>query len=148
MSHLYWHRGFESELKKQGIKATKAQLKKVYDAFTERDETAEPVILSQSAKGVQYEPDSELCDYEHVPLKEDIQEYFEREVLPYVSDAWIDHEKTVVGYEISFTKYFYKYKPLRSLEEITADILALEEETEGLLQEIIETEGEIEHEKG
>ena len=62
----------------------------------------------------------------------------EREVLPHVPDAWVDHNKTKVGYEINFTKYFYEYKPLRPLAEIRADILALEKETEGLLSEVIE----------
>jgi len=87
---------------------------------------------------VEYEPDPELRDTENVPLKEEVQEYFEREVLPHVPDAWIDSDKTVTGYEISFTKYFYQYQPLRSLDEIKADIFALEQETEGLLQDIIE----------
>ena len=82
-------------------------------------------------------PDSKLRDYEKIPLKEDIQAYFEREVLPHVPDAWMDRNKDRVGYEISFTKYFYEYQPLRSLEEIKADILALEAETDGLLGEIL-----------
>ncbi len=64
-----------------------------------------------------------LRDNENVPLKEDIREYFEREVLPHVHDAWIDESKTVKGYEINITKSFYKYKPLRSLEEIRMEIL-------------------------
>ena len=60
-----------------------------------------------------------------------------REVLPHVPDAWVDEKKTKIGYEINFTKYFYEYKPLRSLEEIRADILALEEQTDGLIKEVI-----------
>ncbi|MDJ0902082.1 MAG: class I SAM-dependent DNA methyltransferase [Xenococcus sp. MO_188.B8] len=82
-------------------------------------------------------PDKNLRDYENIPfLREDangnlvpqtIEEYFEREVLPHVPDAWIDEKKTKTGYEINFTKYFYEFKPLRSLAEIRADILALEE---------------------
>ncbi len=84
-----------------------------------------------------YEADPELRDTENVPLKESIEEYFACEVLPHVPDAWINHEKTMKGYEILFTKYFYKYQPLRSLEEITTDILALEKETEGLLHRIV-----------
>jgi type I restriction enzyme M protein len=63
-----------------------------------------------------------------------------REVLPHVPDAWIDYDKRVRGYEISFTKYFYEFKPLRSLEEITADILAIESATEGVLTRIIHEE--------
>ncbi|KAB2810006.1 type I restriction-modification system subunit M [Phaeocystidibacter luteus] len=83
-------------------------------------------------------PDSSLRDTENIPLKEDIQSYMEREVLPHVHDAWVDEKKTNVGYEINFTKYFYQYKPLRSLEEIRADILALEEDTEELIKEVVE----------
>ncbi|MBI4743455.1 MAG: SAM-dependent DNA methyltransferase [Actinobacteria bacterium] len=82
-------------------------------------------------------PDSDLRDSENVPSKEDAEKYFEREVLPHLSDAWIDHGKTKVGYEINFTKYFYKYKPLRSLGEIRKDILALEAETDGMIKEVI-----------
>jgi len=82
-------------------------------------------------------PDSSLRDTENVPLKGDIQKYFEREVKPHVPDAWIDESRTKIGYEINFTKYFYEYKPLRSLEEITKDILVLENDTTGLLKEIL-----------
>jgi type I restriction enzyme M protein len=81
--------------------------------------------------------DSSLRDTENIPLLMDIEEYMQKEVLPHVSDAWIDHSKTNVGYEINFTKYFYQYKPLRSLEEIRADIMALEQETDGLLKNVI-----------
>lgn len=92
-------------------------------------------------------PDSDLRDYENIPFlveKEGklqqltIEEYFQREVLPHVPDAWIDESKTKTGYEINFTKYFYEFKPLRSLAEIRADILALEEETDGLIKEVID----------
>jgi type I restriction enzyme M protein len=82
--------------------------------------------------------DADLRDYENIPLKESIKEYFRREVLPHVPDAWIDEAKTKVGYEVNFTRYFYKYQPLRSLEEIHADILKMEQETEGMIHNIIE----------
>jgi type I restriction enzyme M protein len=82
-------------------------------------------------------PDSSLRDTENIPLLMDVEEYMHKEVLPHVPDAWIDHSKTNVGYEINFTKYFYTYKPLRSLGEIRADILALEQETDGLLKSVI-----------
>jgi type I restriction enzyme M protein len=82
-------------------------------------------------------PDTKLRDTENVPLKEDIYEYFEREVKPHVPDAWIDEDRTKIGYEINMNRYFYEYKPLRSLEEITKDILELEKESEGLLEEIL-----------
>lgn len=85
-----------------------------------------------------FKADSKQRDYEKIPLKQDIDAYFAKEVLPHIPDAWMDRSKDKVGYEISFTKYFYKYTPLRSLEEITADILALEKESEGLLEDIME----------
>lgn len=81
--------------------------------------------------------DSSLRDTENIPLKEDVKSYIDREVLPHVSDAWVDETKTRIGYEINFTKYFYQYKPLRSLDEIRKDILALEQETLGLINEVI-----------
>ena len=127
----------EKALKAEGFKLAAKDLKLIYDTFTEKDETAEAVIKKKTKAGVVYESDSELRDTENVPLKEDIQEYFNREVLPHVPDAWIDFEKTVRGYEISFTKYFYKFQPLRSLADIAADILALEAETEGVLKAVI-----------
>ena len=82
-------------------------------------------------------PDSSLRDTENIPLTMDIQEYMEKEVLPHVPDAWVDHSKTNIGYEVNFTKYFYQYKPLRSLEDIRKDIMAIEQETDGLLKEVI-----------
>ena len=88
---------------------------------------------------VEYEPDADLRDSEQVPLLEagGIAAFFRREVLPYVPDAWIDEGATKIGYEISFNRYFYRPQPLRTLEEIRADILALEKESDGLLGEII-----------
>ena len=88
---------------------------------------------------VEYEPDTELRDTEQVPFLEDggIEAFFRREVLPHAADAWIDPSKTVIGYEISFTRHFYKPQPLRTLQEIEADIRALEEETEGLLEDVL-----------
>jgi len=81
--------------------------------------------------------DSSLRDTENIPLKEDIKKYMKREVLAHVPDAWIDESKTNVGYEINFTKYFYEYKPLRSLEQIRADIFALEAETDSLIKNVV-----------
>ncbi|BEH09867.1 class I SAM-dependent DNA methyltransferase [Geobacter sulfurreducens subsp. ethanolicus] len=86
---------------------------------------------------VEYESDSELRDTENVPLKDEIHCYFLREVRPHVDEAWINIDQTKIGYEISFNKYFYQHKPLRSLEEVTRDILALEAETEGLLKKLV-----------
>ena len=81
--------------------------------------------------------DSSLKDIENVPMKEPIDNYFKREVLPFAPDAWYDKTKMKVGYEIAFNKYFYQYEGLRTLKDIAADILILEQETDGLLKEII-----------
>lgn len=86
---------------------------------------------------VQYEADSELRDSENVPLKDNIYRYFLKEVKPHVPEAWINMETVKFGYEISFNKYFYRHKPLRSIEEVTADILQLEQESDGLIREIL-----------
>ncbi len=86
---------------------------------------------------VEYESEYDLRDTENVPLKENIYDYFIREVRPHVEEAWINLNQTKIGYEISFNKYFYQHKPLRSLEKVTADILRLESETEGLLKKLV-----------
>jgi type I restriction enzyme M protein len=113
-------------------------LKSILDAITWKNEDAERVIKKTEKDGtIIYESDSDLRDNENVPLDQDINEYFEREVLQHIPDAWIDENKTVKGYEISFTRYFYNYIPPRSIEEITAEIFELEKETEGILNEII-----------
>lgn len=110
-----------------GLKKTCRSLLAVRDesAAIVRDNDGQPV------------PDSELRDFENVALKEDIDAYFAREVLPHVPDAWMDRRKDKVGYEISFTKYFYEYTPLRSTGDIAAELLKLDEETEDLLREIM-----------
>jgi type I restriction enzyme M protein len=99
------------------------------------------VVMSGKPCVVEYEPDSDLRDTEQVPLLEDdgIDAFVKREVLPYVPDAWVDADATKIGYEISFTRYFYTPAPLRTLDEIRADIEALEAETDGLLRQIITT---------
>ena len=113
-------------------------LKSITDAITWKNEDAERVIKKTEKEGtITYEADSDLRDTENVPLDQDIHEYFEREVLQHIPDAWIDESKTVKGYEISFTRYFYNYVPPRSIEEITAEIFQLEKETEGILNEIV-----------
>lgn len=89
----------------------------------------------QKAKG-EVLPDPDLRDYENVPLDEDIEEYFKREVIPHVPDAWIDHDKTKVGYEIPFTRHFYVYTPPRPLAEIDAELRELEAQIQKLLGEV------------
>ncbi|NER33231.1 MAG: SAM-dependent DNA methyltransferase [Oscillatoria sp. SIO1A7] len=146
--------------KKEEIKLIDKRKKLLQGRLAEADETAAPVIkkihkpgkvkpnplyglFEAEVKGkvctVEYEPDTNLRDSEQVPLLEEggIEAFFQGEVLPYLPDAWIDESKTQVGYEISFTRHFYKPAPMRTLEEIKADIYALERETEGLLEEIV-----------
>jgi type I restriction enzyme M protein len=81
-------------------------------------------------------PDSSLRDSERIPLSQDIEEYYEKEVKPHLPNSWMDSSKDKVGYEINFTKYFYKYKPLRSVEEILTDLHRLEQESDGLFNEL------------
>lgn len=128
----------DATLKKLAVKWKPKERKAFVEAVSWKDEEAEPVIKRLVDSKVEYESDAELRDYENIPVKQDVQQYFEKEVWPFVPDAWIDHSKTVKGYEVSFTKIFYKYQPLRSVAEITAEIVALEKETEGLLQNIID----------
>ncbi len=116
------------------IKVPASLFKAILMALAERDETAD---ICTDAKG-NPEPDPELRDYENVPLKEDVLAYFEREVLPHVPDAWIDHSKTKIGYEINFNRYFYKYTPPRPLEEIEADLKKIEQEIADMLAEVTE----------
>ncbi|MDX2302890.1 MAG: class I SAM-dependent DNA methyltransferase [Microscillaceae bacterium] len=125
-------------IKKLDLDIDSKGLKEILAAITWKNEDAERVIKKTEKDGtITYEADSDLRDTENVPLDQDIHEYFEREVLAHIPDAWIDESKTVKGYEISFTRYFYNYVPPRSIEEITAEILQLEKETEGILNEIV-----------
>jgi type I restriction enzyme M protein len=137
---------FEKVLKKtikaEGLTVAAPVYKAILAALSERDETAK---VCQDRQG-NPEPDSELRDTENVPLKEDITEYFEREVTPHVRDAWIsesvrdakDGAIGKVGYEINFNRYFYKYQPPRPLEEIEADIKAVEAEILAMLTSLEE----------
>lgn len=107
-----------------GIDMKSPLLKAILAALSEKDDAAD--ICVKNKKG-DIEPDPDLRDTENVPLKEDIHEYFEREVLPHVPAAWIDEEKTKIGYEVPFTRHFYKYQELRPSSEIKAEIQELEE---------------------
>ena len=118
--------------KEQALDIKGPILKTIWQALSERDEQAE---ICKGSKG-HPEADSDLRDYENIPLTEDIEAYFQREVIPHVPDAWIDHSKTKVGYEIPFNRHFYKYVPPRSLEEIDADLDKVSAEIMQLLQEV------------
>lgn len=112
----------KGEFKKEDVVIGAPILKAILAGLSEKDETADICMKNK----IDAEPDTDLRDTENVPLKEGIYEYFEREVTPHVSDAWIDESKTKVGYEIPFTRQFYKYTKLRSSEEIMAEIKELE----------------------
>ena len=116
-----------------GLKLTAPERKAVLSALGERDPEAEVCLDSRGNP----EPDSELRDTETVPLSEDVDAYIAREVLPHVSDAWVDHHKTKVGYEIPLNRHFYVYEPPRPLEEIESDLQALEQEIAGLLSDVV-----------
>ncbi|MFZ5569980.1 MAG: type I restriction-modification system subunit M [Thermodesulfobacteriota bacterium] len=118
--------------RKQGVRLSGAELKAIQSALGERDETAEICVDKHGNP----EPDPELRDTESVPLKENIAAYFQREVLPHVPDAWIDHDKTKIGYEIPLNRHFYCYEPPRPLEVIEAEIKTLEGEILALLKEV------------
>jgi len=154
----------DGALKKAGTKLPAAELKLILKAMSWRVETAPPVIAKLHKPGkteadpmlglydavvagkacvVEYEPDSDLRDTEQVPLLEEggIEAFIRREVLPYTPDAWVNNDATKIGYEISFTRHFYKPQPLRTLAQISADILAVEKEAEGLLDGLLMTDG-------
>ena len=149
----------EEEARRVGVRTTVARRKLFRTSLAERDETAEPVIKKVHRRGtavdpirglykrgdggghrvVEYEPDSELRDTEQIPLQEEggIEGFLRREVLPYAEDAWYVPKGVKIGYEISFNRYFYKPEPMRTLEEIRADILAVEREAVTLLGGIV-----------
>jgi type I restriction enzyme M protein len=150
----------DTDADKHGVKLTAKRKKLLQSELCDTSEDATPVLKKVHKPGkttpdpihglfeaevggkpcvVEYEPDTALRDSEQVPLLEEggIEAFFQREVLPYTPDAWIDQGKTLVGYEISFTRHFYRPAPMRTLDEIKADIYALEQETEGLLEQIV-----------
>jgi len=149
----------EADAEKHGVNLTAKRKKLLQSELCDTSEDASPVLRKVHRKGtspdhihglfeteiagkccvVEYEPDTALRDSEQVPLLEEggARAFFQREVLPYTPDAWIDARKTLTGYEISFTRHFYKPVPMRTLDEIKADICALEQETDGLLEQIV-----------
>jgi type I restriction enzyme M protein len=154
----YWKVTVERPLRMRGIDAERVYSSKEIKTLKENHERAEdaPAVIKKIHKrgtlpdplkglfetmadgkpcAVEYEPDPDLHDLEQIPLMDEggIDAFLKREVLPYAPDAWYSEESVKIGYEISFTRYFYKPQPMRILEEIRADILALKKETEGLL---------------
>ncbi len=160
--HNEFRKRFDAAMKLHDKKIGAAERKAIFKAVSWRDEDAPPVITKRTklkasesfepgfdgryllSEGkdryvLEYEPDTDLRDSEQVPLKEPggIEAFFQREVLPHAPDAWIAKDATKIGYELSFARYFYRPKPLRSLEQIRANILALERQTEGLLNQVV-----------
>ena len=124
---------------KKEHKANSKDIEKLESVYGIAPEVIEDYGYTKHGKGyVEYEADSDLRDSEKIPVKEDIYEYFQREVRPYVADAWINLPPTKIGCEISFNKYFYKPAPLRSLSENEADILALDEQSQGFIKSLFE----------
>jgi type I restriction enzyme M protein len=114
-------------------------LKAITDAITRKNEDAERVIKKIEKDGtITYEADSDLRDTENVPLDQDIHEYFEREVLQHIPDAWLDDSKTKKGYEIHFTRFFYNYQAPRQTEEIAELVFGMKNEIKNLLTEAID----------
>ena len=159
--HNFFRERVDAALKKIGIKLPAAELKLILKAVSWRVETAPPVIAKIHKAGktkadqmlglydvvvagkdcvVEYEPDSDLRDTEQVPLLEEggIEAFIRREVLPYTPDAWVNNDATKVGYEVSFTRHFYKPQPLRTLAQIRRDIIDIEREAGGLLGDLLE----------
>jgi type I restriction enzyme M protein len=122
----------KAKFKASAVTVPAPLFKAILNSLSERDETADICIDSKDNQ----EPDPDLRDYENVPLKEDIDEYMKREVLPHVPDAWVDETKTKIGYEINFNRYFYKYTPPRPLEVIEAELRAVEKEIADMLNEV------------
>jgi type I restriction enzyme M protein len=158
--HNHFRSEVQNALKLQGLKLSTPDLKLLLKQVSWREESAPPVIAKVHKGGkvtadplhglfalelngklcvVEYEPDTDLRDSEQIPLLEEggIEAFIRREVLPYTPDAWINQEATKVGYEVSFTRHFYKPRPLRNLAEIAADIRAIEAEAEGLLDGLL-----------
>lgn len=135
----------KARAEKAWVKLSPPLVKVILSALSERDETA---AICRDKDG-NPEPDTELRDTESVPLSESIETFFQREVKPHVPNAWIDtskrdekdHQVGVIGYEINFNRYFYKYKPPRSLEEIEADIRAIEQDIVQMLSEVTGSRG-------
>lgn len=129
---------FDTELKSKGIKLAAKDKKDLLGAVSWTDPKAEAVIKKKHKDGsIEYVSDPALKDVENIPLKEDIQDFVEREVLPFAADAWWNEDETKIGYEINFNKFFYQYKAPRTKADIAADLFAIEHETENLLKEIV-----------
>lgn len=140
LNAVSWYDANAEKVVKGTIKLVGEKLEQLLDHLgCKENKLADYGFYATSKKGeyIEYETESDLRDTENVPLKENIYEYFLREVKPHVAEAWINLDATKIGYEISFNKYFYRHKPLRAIEEVSTDILKLEELSDGLIREIL-----------
>ncbi len=140
LNAVSWYDASAEKVLKGTVKFTGARLEQLLEHLgCQENQLSDYGYYAIGKKGeyLEYETESDLRDTENVPLKENIYNYFLREVKPHVAEAWINLDATKIGYEISFNKYFYRHKPLRTIEEVSADILKLEEESEGLIREIL-----------
>jgi type I restriction enzyme M protein len=140
LNAVSWYDASAKKVLKGTTKLTGDKLEKLLKHLDCKEtELANYGYFATDKKGeyTEYETESDLRDSENVPLKENIHAYFLREVRPHVSEAWINLDATKIGYEISFNKYFYRHKPLREIEEVSRDILKLEELSDGLIREIL-----------
>ena len=128
-----WRR-IEDVLRARQSRWKAAERRLFRSVFAQKDPEAESVAKGGSDGG--YEPDTELRDFENVPLKDDMEAYFEREVRPHIADAWMDRSKDKIGYEINFNRHFYEYTPPRPLEEIDADLKKVEQKITRMLREV------------
>ncbi|MFV8356850.1 type I restriction-modification system subunit M [Flavobacterium sp. XS1P32] len=140
LNAVSWYDAEAEKVIKGTVKLTGDKLSTLLDHLDcTESELADYGYYPTAKKGeyLTYETESDLRDTENVPLKEDIHTYFLREVKPHVAEAWINLDATKIGYEISFNKYFYQHKPLRAINEVTADIIDLEKLSDGLIAEIL-----------
>ncbi|MCX6265807.1 MAG: class I SAM-dependent DNA methyltransferase [Bacteroidetes bacterium] len=140
LNAVSWYDAGAEKVLKGTVKLAGAKLERLLEHLDcEENQLTDHGYYATGKKGefLEYETESDLRDTENVPLKENIHDYFLREVKPHVAEAWINLDATKIGYEISFNKYFYRHKPLRSIEEVSEDILKLEEESDGLIREIL-----------
>ncbi|MFC6998088.1 type I restriction-modification system subunit M [Rufibacter roseus] len=140
LNAVTWYDASAEKVEKGITKLTGEKLEKLLEYLgCEESQLADFGYYATGKKGeyLEYETESDLRDTENVPLKDNIYDYFQREVKPHVAEAWISLDAIKIGYEISFNKYFYRHKSLRSLEEVSHDILALEAESDGLIREIL-----------
>jgi len=140
LNAISWYDENAEKVIKAKLKLSSDNLDQLLDHLDcKEDQLADFGFFPTDKKGeyIEYETESDLRDTESVPLKENIHEYFLREVKPHADEAWINMDSTKIGYEVSFNKYFYRHKPLRRIEEVSADIIQLEKESEGLIREIL-----------